>query len=227
MTVAAIYGHLDIVRFLHENRTEGCSEDTLSLAAQNLHLDVVKFLREHYPQLQCCSSALDRVAAKGNLELLALLYTCSGNTECTATALTAAAKNGHSDVVAFLLQHQAEGSVSEALTLAALRGHLEVVKLLHAQLSPSESTFAALEAAARRHHHTIVQFLWEDPTRESSDFLKQAVDAGNIAIVRVFLRCASLEQLDEGREYALQQNRTKIAALLMRVLDDRRTQPSS
>lgn len=199
MGVAAAYGHLDIVRFLHENRFEGCRENALTGAAQNGHLAVVRFLRERYPHLQCSPSAVDRVAATCNLEFLAFLYDSFNELRCTDFALTTAAKNGHDAVVAFLLQHQAEGSVSDALLLAATHGHVEVVKLLHASLGPNDSTFAALGIAARRRRFATAQFLYEDESRESSSFLKQAVDTANIAAVRSLLRYASLAQLEEGR----------------------------
>jgi hypothetical protein len=44
MNWAAARGHLEVVQFLHVNRTEGCTTDAISLAAQNGHLDVVHFL---------------------------------------------------------------------------------------------------------------------------------------------------------------------------------------
>ena len=40
-------GHLEVVNFLHENRTEGCTERAMNWAAENGHLDVVKFLHEN------------------------------------------------------------------------------------------------------------------------------------------------------------------------------------
>ena len=41
------YGHLEVVKWLHENRTEGCSKCAMDWAAKNGHLDVVKFLHEN------------------------------------------------------------------------------------------------------------------------------------------------------------------------------------
>ena len=40
-------GHLDVVKFLHENRTEGCTKYAMDYASRNGHLDVVKFLRKN------------------------------------------------------------------------------------------------------------------------------------------------------------------------------------
>jgi ankyrin repeat protein len=47
MNKAASGGHLEIVRFLHNNRTEGCTNWAMTDAASNGHLDVVRFLIEH------------------------------------------------------------------------------------------------------------------------------------------------------------------------------------
>lgn len=47
MDLAAKNGHLEVVKWLHENRTEGCSIDALERAAENGHLEIVKWLCEN------------------------------------------------------------------------------------------------------------------------------------------------------------------------------------
>ena len=44
MDWAAMKGHLDVVKWLHFNRAEGCTEDAINWAAMNGHLDVIKWL---------------------------------------------------------------------------------------------------------------------------------------------------------------------------------------
>ena len=44
---ACEHGYLDVVKFLHENRTEGCTTDAMDSASENGHLDIVKFLHEN------------------------------------------------------------------------------------------------------------------------------------------------------------------------------------
>lgn len=41
MDQAAGGGHLDIVKWLHEKRTEGCTKSAMNYAAQNGHLTIV------------------------------------------------------------------------------------------------------------------------------------------------------------------------------------------
>jgi hypothetical protein len=43
MDMAATSGHLDMVRFLHEHRGEGCTGKAMERAAMNGRLDVVRF----------------------------------------------------------------------------------------------------------------------------------------------------------------------------------------
>ncbi|KAF1772716.1 Ankyrin repeat-containing domain [Phytophthora cactorum] len=47
MDSAASNGHLEMVKWLHEHRDEGCTMDAMNRAAWNGHLDVVKWLHDH------------------------------------------------------------------------------------------------------------------------------------------------------------------------------------
>ena len=47
MVWAASNGYLDVVKWLHENRTEGCTTHAMDLAADNGQLDVIKWLHEN------------------------------------------------------------------------------------------------------------------------------------------------------------------------------------
>ena len=94
-------GHLEIVKFLHENRSEGCTAWTMDFAAENGHLEVVKFLHENRSE------------------------------GCTKWAMNNAAENGHLEIVKFLHENRTEGCTKWAMDKAAKNGHLEVVKFLH------------------------------------------------------------------------------------------------
>jgi len=47
MDLAALNGHLDVIKWLHAHRTEGCTKSAINWAAINGHLDVIKWLEEH------------------------------------------------------------------------------------------------------------------------------------------------------------------------------------
>jgi ankyrin repeat protein len=98
---AALNGHLDIVIWLHFNKTEGCPYKAMDMAAANGHLDIVIWL--HFNRTEgCTTSAMDNAAA-----------------------------NGHLEVVKFLHENRTEGCTTYAMDLAAQNGHLEVLKWLH------------------------------------------------------------------------------------------------
>jgi hypothetical protein len=57
-------GHVDVVRFLHENHLGGsCGEMTMQYAALAGHLDVMRFLYENRPESKCRVDDLMEAAA--------------------------------------------------------------------------------------------------------------------------------------------------------------------
>jgi len=65
MTFAASKGHLEIVKWLHDNRSEGCKANTMNLAAENGHLNVLKWLHR-IRKGSCTTHAMDWAAANGS-----------------------------------------------------------------------------------------------------------------------------------------------------------------
>jgi len=52
MNFASRHGHFEVVKFLHQNvRTEGNVLEAFKLASDNFHVDIVNFLREEHPEL--------------------------------------------------------------------------------------------------------------------------------------------------------------------------------
>ena len=47
MNGAAGNGHLEIVVWLHNNRTEGCTKHAMDMAALNGHLEIVKWFQKN------------------------------------------------------------------------------------------------------------------------------------------------------------------------------------
>jgi hypothetical protein len=111
MDEAAHYGHLEVVKWLHSNRTEGCSPYAMNWAAEEGHLEVVKWL--HHNRTEGCSPyALNWASQKGHLEVVKWLHI--NRTEgCANDAIYCASKNGHFDVVKWLHMNRTEGSESK------------------------------------------------------------------------------------------------------------------
>lgn len=62
MDGAAEFGHLEVVRFLHETRrSKGCMTDAMDDAIVNGHLEVVKFLHENRTEAYT-AAAMNRAA---------------------------------------------------------------------------------------------------------------------------------------------------------------------
>ena len=66
---AAMHGHHKVVKWLHENRAEGCTKDAMFWAALNGHLEVVKWLHENRTE-GCTKDAMDYAARNGHLEIV-------------------------------------------------------------------------------------------------------------------------------------------------------------
>ncbi len=104
MDLAAENGHLEVVKWFHENRTEGCSDFAMNLAAANGHLEVIKWLHENRTE-GASVYAMCWAAQYGHLELVKWLH--KNRTEgCTRWAMDHAAQNGHLDIVIWLHENR-------------------------------------------------------------------------------------------------------------------------
>ncbi|TYZ52210.1 hypothetical protein PybrP1_008278 [[Pythium] brassicae (nom. inval.)] len=181
---AAANGHLDVVRFLHEKRDEGCTARAMDNAAKNGHLDVVRFLHENR-QEGCSARAMDGAAGGGHLAVVQFLH--SHRTEgCTARAMDEAADRGHLDVLHFLQEHCSEGfSSTRTLKWSAKNAHLDMLQFLHAHLPASGWSEAAMDAAAAAGRLDAVQFLHEHRTEGcTTRAMDNAAKFGHLEVVR-------------------------------------------
>ncbi|OQR89535.1 ribosome-recycling factor [Thraustotheca clavata] len=100
LPLAADHGHIEIVKYLHQESMDEGGPVVMDLAAANGHLDIVKYLHKH---------------------------TTAG---CTHIALREAAMNGHEDVVEFLLKNRSEGNRLLAWKYARRYGYESIATLL-------------------------------------------------------------------------------------------------
>lgn len=73
MDGAAENGFLPVVRWLHRNRNEGCSEKAMTRAAYNGHLPIVEWLHVHRSQ-ECSVPAIEEAALCNNFEVVLFLH---------------------------------------------------------------------------------------------------------------------------------------------------------
>ncbi len=143
MDYAARYGHLDVIKWLHENRIEGCTPYAMLWASANDHLDVIKFLHENREE-GCSVWAMNRAAASGHLHIVKWLHE-NRKEGCTTNAMNRAAANGHLFIVKWLHENRKEGC-----TMYAMKWAQESVKVVS-----RESFLASLRLANERKRYAF------------------------------------------------------------------------
>lgn len=117
MDSAAFAGNLEVIQWLHEHRSEGCTTHAMDSAAACGHLDIVKWL--HYNRSEGCSTAaMDTAAAGGHLRVLQWLD-ANRKEGCSTVAMDFAIFNGHLHVVQYLNEHRAERCPTSARSPSA------------------------------------------------------------------------------------------------------------
>ncbi|EGG18318.1 hypothetical protein DFA_03812 [Cavenderia fasciculata] len=152
----AAFAHLDIVKFLHYNRTEGATTRAMDNASSRGALEIVKFL--HYNRTEGATTrAMDAASFRGALDVVKFLH--FNRTEgATTRAMDAASGNNHIDVVKFLYEHRSEGATSLAIHQAIESGHTEMVEYL-VQVVKSECSSAAVRMAIEKGRLDILSLL--------------------------------------------------------------------
>ncbi|GMF61717.1 unnamed protein product [Phytophthora fragariaefolia] len=126
-------GRLDMVRWIHENRSEPCSTEAMDYAAGKGHLEVARFLHENRSE-GCTKHAMSSAAANGHLEMVQWLY-ANRSERIPGNALRSAAKYGYLDVVQWLSkivrkEPRGDACIQDAVRIAFEAGHVEVAQLL-------------------------------------------------------------------------------------------------
>ena len=98
MNNAAGCGHLDMVKWLHENHME-CDIRAMDLAAENGHLHMVQWLHENRTE-GCSIWAMNAAAMNGYLDVVIWLHE-NRTEECSIDTM-----NGHLDVTRWLHENQ-------------------------------------------------------------------------------------------------------------------------
>ncbi|KAJ3106216.1 hypothetical protein HDU97_006849 [Phlyctochytrium planicorne] len=130
MDFAARNGHFEVVKFLHDHRTEGCSLSAIHGAAMIGRLDIVRFLHTHRSEMTS-PHVLSGATRYGHLDVVKFLVENGIGGEPSQAALDEAAAEGHIDVLKFLFNISTVRCTSEGMDDAARKGHLSVVKFLH------------------------------------------------------------------------------------------------
>ncbi|EQC24775.1 hypothetical protein SDRG_17335 [Saprolegnia diclina VS20] len=175
-------GFLPLVRSLHE-RGVNCSTDAMNKAAANGHLEVVRFLHEHRSE-GCTTVAMDDAATNGHLEVVQFLHE-NRTEGCTHLALNFAIVNGRLNVVRFLIEHRTESAWDGCIGRAAGNGHLEVLQYLHSLGSYRWSNSTVERASAGGHLEIVQFLLANRTEERASDLtLRNALTHGHYATAK-------------------------------------------
>ncbi|EGG24988.1 hypothetical protein DFA_03234 [Cavenderia fasciculata] len=110
MYTACCYGFIDIVKYLHENRTEGCSSDA-----------IISKLSCNNRTEGASTKAMDWASEYGHLDIVKQLNPFL-------------LKGGYLDVVKFLYKHRSECVSTSAVHWAVANGSTEIIKFLEKYL---------------------------------------------------------------------------------------------
>jgi len=148
---AAENGHLECLKYLHENRCQW-DERACTYAAANGHLECLKYLHEN--RCQWDERACTYAAENGHLDCLKYLH----ENECPwdERACTYAAENGHLDCLKYLHENRCPWD-KWACSYAAEKGHLDCLKYLHKNKCPWDKW--ACSYAARNGHLECLEYL--------------------------------------------------------------------
>jgi hypothetical protein len=123
---ACCQGHFDIVKYLLENRNEGCTTWAMDWAALYNRLDILEYL--HNKKKYCTFRAMNFAATNGNLEIVTWLHV-NRIEGCTKDAMNEAFFGGHIDVIKFLHENRTEEfDNKDALQDAIKNKHFDVVE---------------------------------------------------------------------------------------------------
>ncbi|GMF09881.1 unnamed protein product [Phytophthora lilii] len=209
MDLAAAAGRLSIVKWLHTNRTEGCTTAAMDHAAANGHLEVVKWL--HFNRAEgCTTSAIDDAVAKcfvegpvgdetsearvnsasfatpvdeRRFEIIQFLH--SNRTEgCTSAAMTNAVGNGNLMLLQWLHFNTRARCTKHDMDKAAAMGRLDIVQWLHENCREGCTT-AAMDGAAAAGYLGVVQWLHENRKEGcTTEAIDEAAANGELEVVK-------------------------------------------
>lgn len=102
--LATAQAHLEIVKFLIENGSQGCISEAVDAAAKGGRLATVQYILASDAAL-LSSWAMENAASQGHFEIVRWLHK-NRSKGCTAQAVNEAAKAGHLPIVKYLYEHR-------------------------------------------------------------------------------------------------------------------------
>ena len=156
---AASEGHLECLKYLHEEAKAPWGSGTASGAAENGHLHILEYLVERkydqYYEFACASAATN-----GHLEVLKYLHE-EAKAPWDSWTASWAAENGHLHILEYLVERKYDQFDTLACWLAAENGHLDCLKYLR-ETAKAPWNSQAVRKAHENNHTECVQYLLDN-----------------------------------------------------------------
>ncbi|EGG18636.1 hypothetical protein DFA_04131 [Cavenderia fasciculata] len=157
---ACLRGDLDIVKFLFENRTEGCTQQAIINACRIGNFEMIKFILSNIWKEKCPSTAVDAVIGT-NCSLEVLMYL---DQVCTIVGLgDASSYHGRLDIIQYYYQHYPQDilwtQVDDLVGFAAMDGHLDILQFICEKFPESIFKPNTMDIAVGKGKLEIVKFL--------------------------------------------------------------------
>ncbi|EFA75943.1 hypothetical protein PPL_10519 [Heterostelium album PN500] len=200
MTNAAVNGHLEVLQYIHENRTDsGYSDDILERTAKNRQFETFNYLHDNIPDLKCSIKPMDYFAGYKTTEALEWLN--ANRTEgCSSEAYANASRAGlvenikwlqnnmpsipipedliekicfHEKLEAIEYLHQSGGvKCKNAKIIATDIGSYPIVEYLHFNSDEGDHE-QVIKKAIRCNHDSIIRLLTNDGEIDGGSFIQR------------------------------------------------------
>ncbi|GAM20941.1 hypothetical protein SAMD00019534_041160, partial [Acytostelium subglobosum LB1] len=185
---------LEIIRYLHHNRPEGCTFVCFDNAVSRADIDSVVFLFERYDNLltlPLINKLLFRAGTKGLVDIMAYIHQkaiSKGDLNGMVVPWTSLLMENQSLAVIELLHNLSiPGCRDTTMAEAALHGSLDIVQFLNEKRTES-TNISAINNAAKNGHLHIVDYLHRNRTEQCSErALHDAAANGHLRVVEYLL----------------------------------------
>ncbi|EFA78726.1 hypothetical protein PPL_08187 [Heterostelium album PN500] len=203
MDRAALGGHISILSYLFENRTEGCSNNILEPACYKGGTKVVRYLLETM-KVPCPSHlAVMNAVRSGNLETIRVVLehfkpSVSNQYLKTLIHLDPAIDHGNLEIIKMLLMRfPFIEKLGSSMVRAAEHGFMEIVIYLHENGWPSSS--AAIDFAAGNGHLDVVKYLFTNRTEGCTIVaVNKSAGNGHLDVIRYLVEEKHREVTEES-----------------------------
>ncbi|TMW66058.1 hypothetical protein Poli38472_003823 [Pythium oligandrum] len=155
---AAQNGHLNVIKYLHQNNIGGIPDDLLDIATVYGHNEVVAYIREHSIKTKITPRIVEEAGRLGRLDILQWDHEFVRDVKLLQRAMNNAVVNGHLDVVKWLTTHRQIACGAYALERAAASGNLDILRWIHEQKN-GDWTTDVMDAAASKGNLEMVKWL--------------------------------------------------------------------